>query len=789
MNRSPWVHDARCPHRSSPHHPPLRRRWTWALLTGAPLALLPAALHAQGVATEAELQPVLIVGIRSVLDPNLPSSTASITAESLRRQNVYNPEDAAALLPSTTIRKRYLGDRNANVGGRSHGVLQPGRGLVYLDGYLISNFLGRFDAPRWNMVNVEAIERVDALYGPFSALYPGNSIGTTLVLTERKPRGFEASAGLRLAHQSFGEYRTEEGLMASQVSARLASRADSGLWWSLALQHQDSEGHPMGHANAVRGLTRGSFVKPGTQTWVSGIAYDLDPQSRERAVFGATGIDHTVQDTLNLRAGMALGRTQELEGRVSLWRGDSDVRAQTSLRDVDGNAVWSGPVRDERHAFDLPAASFAPSTRREVHHQLGLTWKTTHARGWNASVVATRYVIDDDANRQTSQPQPQAELGGAGTVTRRDGTGWTTFEVQGAYRPSPDDFGGGRHALTVGAHRNEYVLDNQVRDAADWRHDEGGLDQRYSGRTRISAVYAQDAWRIAENWRLTTGVRHERFETWGGAQFFAGPPLLQTDYPARRLTATSPKLSLSWAASDLLLLKASAGRGVRFPNVDELYNGTKTGTSITTSDPNLRPERSEALELGAEFAWGRHNLRASLFRDDVADTIVRQTDSTVLPSVTRVNNIDRVLTNGLELAWELRDLGWRGLDLTGNATFADARIKANAANPATVDKRWLRIPRQRYVVQAAWRGHEGWLASAAWRFAGRQFNTDTNVDDHPDTYGGVSRLNQIDLKLVRRLAGGWEWSVGVDNLLDDRAWQAHTLPQRVVHMALRWENR
>src|SRR6185436_18941377 len=109
----------------------------------------------------------------------------------LARQNLVNPEDALKYVPSTTIRKRYVGDRNALLGGRSFGTLQPSRGLVYLDGYLLSNFLGRFDAPRWNMVTPEALERVDVLYGPFSAIHAGNSIGTTVVMTERTPRALE----------------------------------------------------------------------------------------------------------------------------------------------------------------------------------------------------------------------------------------------------------------------------------------------------------------------------------------------------------------------------------------------------------------------------------------------------------------------------------------------------------------------------------------------------------------------------------------------------------------------
>jgi iron complex outermembrane receptor protein len=606
-------------------------------------AAFPLVVLAQGIALDAQLKTVLVASARAPLDPNLPSSTASKTAEQLREQTIYNPEDIAVNLPSTTVRKRYFGDRNANVAGRSYGTLQPGRALVYLDGYLISNFLGRFDAPRWNMVNVEAIERIDALYGPFSAIYPGNSMGTTLIVTERKPRGLEASASIKLNQQGFNEYATSENYTSKQLSGRIASRLDSGLWYAVSMQRQDSQGHPMGYANAVRGATSGAFVTAtAAAKSVTGIVYDRDPQNRERALFGATGMDHNRQDTVNLRVGYELSATQEIEARVAWWHDDSTVTNTTWLRDAAGNPVWSGLVKDGARQFSVPSNAFAPSTRDEAHRQLGATWKTRHAKGWNASVVATDYVIQSDAARQANLAQPLADLGGAGTVTRRDGTGWNTCEVQSTYTPTEGDFGNGQHALVLGLHRNQYTLQNVINNAPDWRGAETTLNQNYYGKTTITALYAQDAWKLHPDWMLTTGLRFENFESADGSQYFAGPPVAQKAFAGRSLTATSPKLSLAWSAMDDVTLRTSLGRGVRFPNVDELFNGTQTGTSITTSDPNLRPEVSDSAEISVEREWGRHWLRASLFRDDVTDTILRQTDSTVFPSVTRVSNVDKV---------------------------------------------------------------------------------------------------------------------------------------------------
>lgn len=746
------------------------------------LALVPVLSLAQGIATEAQLKTISVTETRSQLDPNLPNSSASKTARDLEEQNIFNPEDALRYLPSTTVRKRYFGDRNANLGGRSFGTLEPGRALVYVDGYLISTFLGRFDAPRWNMLNNEAIERVDMLYGPYSAIYPGNSIGTTAVITERKPQGFEASASLKYNRQSFREYGTHDTFNGAMASARLASRLDSGLWYTLGLQHQNVTGHPMGYANALRTAT-GQFIAP-TGTRVTGIAYDKDANGTDRALFGATGIDHTAQDTLNLRLGYAISTTQEVEGRVSYWQNKSTVTTQTYLSDASGKRIWSGKVNDGVYGFDLKTNSFIPGRRDESNRQLGLTWKTRHATGWNASVVMTDYSILDDVNRQASASQPVADSGGAGTVTRRDGTGWNTFEVQSTYTPAKGDFGDGKHALTFGLHRNNYRLKNVVNNSADWRNAESTLNQNYFGRTSITALYAQDAWQLATDLRLTAGLRQEQFDSRDGSQFFTG--VAPVNYPARSLSGSSPKLSLAWAARDDLLLKVSAGKGVRFPNVDELFNGTRTGTSITISDPSLRPERSTSVELSAETYLDNHTLRASLFRDDVADTILRQSDATVTPSVTRVSNVDRVVTNGLELVWQSRDVGIKGLDIGGNATWVDSRVAENAALPASVGMNWLRIPKQRYTLQASYRPNDQWLFSGAWRWAGRMYNTQLNTDINPDVYGGISSVNQVDVRAAWHFTKSWTWSAGIDNLTNSQAWQWHSLPQRSFQTELRY---
>jgi len=774
-------------------------------LTGLALACLACisatAAHAQGVATDTQLAPVTVNGTatRTGLPTAVPGTTASKTAEQLREQNLFNPEDALNYAPGTTVRKRYLGDRNALLAGRSFGTLQPSRALVYLDGYLISNFLGRFDAPRWNMISPEAIARVDLLYGPFSALFPGNSIGTTVAVSQRVPKSFELSGRLTASSQNFKQYGQAERFNAGQFSLHVANRFDSGLWLSADLSHQDATGQPMQYQTTVANAA-GSFpAVTGTATTVTGIVYDTDAKGLKRAVFGANGgaIDHTVQDTLNLRGGLMLTPTLEASAMASWWHNDTETRNDSWLRDAAGNTVWSGVVTDGTNRFSIPASGFAPYTRLETHQQLGATLKTKRGPGWNGSLVVSDYRLLKDANRQANNPDPVAAGGGAGSLTLRDGTGWNTAEVQASYTPKAGDWGDGRHTLALGLHRNGYRLENAVNNVAtggDWRSDTGTQAQFYGGKSEITAVYVQDAWRVADDWLLTLGWREERFKTFAGRQLGGG---VTVNYDGRTLTGSSPKAALAWAATDRLLLKASLGRGVRFPNVEELYNGTVTATSQTLSDPTLKAETGDAVELSAEQDWDHQRLRVSVYWDDVRDAILRQsttdaavckTTATGASNYTCVQNVDRVKTHGIELAWQAQDLGIKGLALEASAAYTfKSEVTANRRDPAMVGKWWLRVPRTRAALQASYRPDAQWLFAAGFRHQGRAYNDTYNLDVNPNVYGGVSKVNQLDVRAAYKFSRQLELALGVNNLTDQHAYQSHPYPGRTLFAELRFQ--
>lgn len=184
------------------------------LLAAAP-QLAPAALAQEPEGPVRQLGTVTITGNRPTsLPTQIPTTIEGITRAGIERSiNALDAEDALKYLPSLLVRKRYIGDYNhAVLSTRASGTGNSARSMVYADGILLSNYLGNGAAfaPRWGMVDPEEIERVDVLYGPFSAAYGGNSVGAVVDYVMRMPKGFEAHAKFGLTRQPFRLYGTRE---------------------------------------------------------------------------------------------------------------------------------------------------------------------------------------------------------------------------------------------------------------------------------------------------------------------------------------------------------------------------------------------------------------------------------------------------------------------------------------------------------------------------------------------------------------------------------------------------
>ena len=753
-----------------------------ALALTALAAAMSTAFAQDGPGQERQLGTVIITGKHPTsLPTQIPTTIETITGDEIARGiNASDAEDALKYLPSLLVRKRYIGDYNhAVLSTRASGTGNSARSAVYADGILLSNYLGNGAtfAPRWGMVSPEEIERVDVLYGPFSAAYGGNSVGAVVDYVTRMPSRFEAHARLSASLQPFRLYGTDDTYHGRQGSISLGNRA--GRWsWYLNVSRLDSDGQPLTFPTRYPAATGSAAGIP-----VSGAVPGQDRSGRDWLILGAATRYHTVQDHLKAKLAYDFSPTLRATYVFGLWDNDSQGRPETYLRDGAGQPVYSGTVNIGGRAYTLAPADFNQSNESLHHLMHGLTVKSSTRGSFDWEVAASLYDYDKDSLRAPTVALPAAANGGAGRIVDQHGTGWHTFAAKGVWRP---DGVAGAHVAEFGWQEESYKLRSIENATADWLNGASGArNQAFSGRTGIDALYAQDTWKFAPRWKTVLGLRYERWEAREGRTSNATTTV---SHGSRREDYFSPKAALAFQASEDWLLKASLGRAVRMPTVSELYQGgiNAAGTLIN-NDPNLKPEKSWTGELTAERKLETGQLRLTAFGERTRDALYSQTNVLVVPNVTNVQNVDRIATKGLEVAYAASDVALRGLDLNASLTWTDSKIERNDKFPASVGKWQPRIPEWRAAGQATWRFDDRLAATLAARYSGRQYSTLDNSDPNGFAYRGASRYFTTDLRLTYRIDRQWSAAVGIDNLNNYKYWNFHPYPQRTWVAELKWD--
>ncbi|MCY1251980.1 Ferric enterobactin receptor [compost metagenome] len=735
----------------------------------------PTVAAAQVVDAPEPLQEVVVSakserGETPAIPPNTPSPAYGISSRRMADFNVVNTEDALKYAPNLAVRKRFIGDMNSIISVRSTSSRQSARGLVYADGLLLSNLLGSDFSfpPRWSLVNSAEIERMDVLYGPYSALYPGNSLGATVLITTRTPEKFEGDASVQLFTQRFSLYGTHDNFNGVHANAYVDDRVGP-FSWLVSVDRQDSKSQPLSFYTAARSTARATSAdKP-----VTGAHFDQDQTGRDRVVMGVNseGVTHTVQDQLKLKLGYDITNTLQAQFTAAYWQQDRSSATGSYLRDASGNVVSNGPVNIGGYQYVIPANAFAPSNGEDARWLYGLSLRTRNETGWNFSGVASLFDVSKDISRSANTAG-----NGPGTVTYGDGTGWRTLDLKADYRPQQLQ---GGHWVTFGYHYDNYRLTNTTYNTSDWQAATiTAFNNAFAGKTETQALYAQDAWYFAEDWKLIPGVRYEHWRAYDGSR---SQPGVDIGYPVRGESNWSPKLALEKAFGQDWLGRLSLGQAYRYPTVSELFQGRITGTALINNDPNLRPERSFSKDLTFERTLDSSYFRVSVYEDDIRDALVSQTNTTVFPTVTSFQNVDRVRTRGIELAYDARDVFFSGFDLSASGAYNHSKTLENANNPASVGKYFYRIPKWRANLMGTYRITPAWAGTLAMTYSGRQYNTLDNSDVNPDTFGGTSSFLTFDVKLTYRPAKNVRLGLGIDNLTDQRYYVYHPYPGRTFY--------
>jgi iron complex outermembrane recepter protein len=763
---------------------------------------------------------------------NVPSTVQSVTSKQIA-ETVNSVSSAGALLylPSVHVRERFIGDVNGGLAIRGYGVNSSAGTIVYADGLLLSNFLTNSccPGPRWGMVPQNSIDRVDVMYGPFSALYPGNSVGGVVLMKTHMPTKFESHVKLDTFTENFKLYGTDDSYTGTHIAANLGNKINDFSFWVNA-DHLDNYSHPTDFTAATPRKPTGPLSNANNTLVVTGAHYGKDIANIIKPYTAEISADHTVKDDVTIKLGYDFTPTLHGTYTFDVWLNDSDKKSDTYLRDLAGNKIYgtssttgaaatTDPFRyvsinGEAYNVAAPYVSHGESE----YHMHGLSLKTDTGKAFDWELIASYFNQNKDVTRQSSGNFGTTSGNNAsnGTITYGDGTGWYNVDLRGDWRPSGDLKS--EHQVSFGYHTDTYVTrsDQYNLGAGNWQHsDLASKNTNSRGKTSVDAIYLQDAWQLTPDLKLVLGGRQERWVAYDGSNFAAGKT---KSYEDQTVSKFSPKASLTYEVNDNWSLKGSYGRGVRFPTVNELFKSltikqgsTGSGTDATPAqiaafpapfnvplgnNAGLKPEVADSWEFSAERYLQNGVWRVSVFGEEKQDALVSQLDITTLPgySFTSVLNVDKVRTYGAETALQTQDLLVNGLDVSGSVGWVHTRIVKDGADSRLEGTQLPLIPEIRASLLGTYHASDKLSYSLGWRYSGRQHSglvnpaTQKYPDPNPNVYGGRSNFSVFDVKVLYKFAKQWSASVGVDNITDEKYYTLYPYSQRTLFAGLKFDN-
>jgi iron complex outermembrane receptor protein len=746
----------------------------------------------------------------------LPQTTESITRERIDSTiNLANTEDAIKYMPSIQVRNRYIGDTNAPVGMRTSGTSASARNLIYADGILLSSLLGNNNtntgSPRWNTVSPGEIERVDVMYGPFSAAYAGNSIGGVINITTRMPEKFEFGVDAQASWQTFNLYGTKDTYGAQRYSAFIGHRYND-FSFRFDYSHLDSHSQPITFATALNSTTAADGARP-----VTGAVAGANPTNAANLTLGAGNLNHTIQDNFKWKLAYDITPTIRLAYTLGLWQNNAHASTQSYLRDAaTGAIVQSGLVSIGGNRYNLSAPNsptFAGNQTDQTTWSHGINLRSNSGGTFDWELVGS--VIDlgkDTVRAPTVDPTLAFSGNAAGRIASLTGSGWHTVDAKGIWRPRMDLLGS--HEISFGFHHDLYTLKNPVFNTGNWQSGSGqGIFSNSAGKTQTEGYWVQDAWDFHDKWNFTVGGRLESWQAYDGVNTTTVDGSLKTvNQDNKSAVNFSPKAKLTWAPMQQVRIGAAIGQAYRYATASELFQTTTipggTGTTVN-ANPNLKPEEALASELSGEYFAPKGRLRVSLFQERVKNAIFSQVGfitepgSNIARQAAFISNVGEIDTYGVEVSGEKTDAVIKGLDVIGNLTWVDSRIEDNraadaaaaalgptAANPnaavPSTGKHQPRLPTWRANAVVTYRANENFSASVNVRYSSGQFGQLNNTDTNGFAYTGLTSYLVADLVARYRITKQITAIGGINNVNNDKYWVFHPFPQRTYFAQLRF---
>ncbi len=203
----------------------------------------------------------------------------------------------------------------------------------------------------------------------------------------------------------------------------------------------------------------------------------------------------------------------------------------------------------------------------------------------------------------------------------------------------------------------------------------------------IWSLALQDEWQFASGWQLTAGIRYDEYSDFG--------------------STFNPRAALVWDVNDKLTAKLLYGQAYRAPSFLEQY---QQNSQLFVGNPGLKPEEIETVELAFDYRPVQDfRTTLNIYFYEITDLISNQIDRTNT-AASGLKNSEGQDAFGTEVEWDWKfHENW---NIRGNYAWQYARNKEFNRRVSGVPEHklysalaWSFMPQWQLQTQLNWVGH------------------------------------------------------------------------------------
>ena len=631
-----------------------------------------------------------------------PAVASVITADDIKSTGARTVEEALESVPGLHVSVNANGYLPIYTFRGIYSQYNP-QVLFLINGIPITNvFIGDRNQV-WGRMPVEAVERIEIIRGPGSAVYGADAFaGVINVITKSKQAHNEA--GIRVG--SF-----------SSRDAWVSARGTLGDWdASFTLETGKTDGHEeiidsdlqtVFDLPAPIGFGTNASLAPGPAQ----VAYKYNDLRMElskdywTARFGYQGRS-------NIGTGAGIAQVLDSVGGGVSDRYNADFTYKNT--EISPNWELSAQVSWFDTSQEADLRLFPPGTVLPI----GVDGNIATAPPISGFVLFPEGVFGNPYVFETHlRTDIDSFYKGFDKHTLRVGAGWSKVELKAEERKN---FGPGVIDGTEG------IVDGTLTDVTGTSF----IFMQNEDRD-VSYVFVQDEWELATDWELTAGVRYDDYSDFGDT--------------------VNPRLALVWQAAYNMTAKLLYGQAFRAPSFQEQFN---INNPIANGNPNLQPEEIDTIEVAFDYtsASGKVHTTFNAYIYEMTDIIRFVPDPAPASSSTAQNFGEQ---DGIGLEWEMKWDVLNTVSLHANYAWQNAEDPLTNADVANA-------PQQQLYIRCDWNPSNRILFNTQVNHIANRKRELGSIREEIDDYTTVDLTARFNPEYA-----GWVFAASIRNAFDE----------------------